>query len=68
MMTLQDKKENLIQMEWQQFYQVHNEGGRALPGGSEDLCDHASQPVHSMAGSAGGQLYGGSGGSGRGWA
>ena len=29
MMTLQDKKENLIQMEWQQFYQVHNEGGRA---------------------------------------
>ena len=29
MITLQDKKENLIQMEWQQFYQVHNEGGRA---------------------------------------
>lgn len=28
-MTLQEKKESLIQTEWHQFYQVQNEGGRA---------------------------------------
>lgn len=28
-MTLQEKKESLIQTEWHQFYQVQNQGGRA---------------------------------------
>lgn len=44
-MTKQEKIEKLIQMEWEDFQKVNNEGGRAsCPGRSGDIFYHATKP------------------------